>query len=585
MNYIKINKKFNQISVLSQFNSSIWIIYCLLSVSTILALLVPIFYSAIISDLLEKNIEMSLFHLVIFTVISIIEIFIKYFTKISSLKTKNELSYKIKMDMYKKLINLHIMEFKNTGIGEFMSRINSDAMIFSEGMIDKVPQLVIELFRLIGIFFIIFLISPYIAIIQLILTVLYITISKVYGKKLIDKNFQLKILYDKYFSITQQGFRGIKDIKVLGLKNYHLSEVENISIKISKKSVDMEETSVKSNTFISAINLFQISVQILIGTYLIYCNVIDGKEFIALLFYTQQLSYSINSLTQANSIISSIVVSFNRILELIQNNKYTKESFGKEIISKDISDIKFEDVTFGYTNQIKTLSNITYNILCNTKVAIVGRSGVGKSTLLDLLVKLNYPFGGSIKINGVNIENLSEEWIRKNISIVTQEPFLFNKTIKENLLMVEPYAKDDEIIEACKKAHIYDYIETLPNKLDTNIGENGVKLSVGQKQRISIARVLLRKTKIILFDEITSALDNESQFFINKTISELSREYTIIVVSHKISNILDYDQIVVINNGTIEDIGIHEELLRKNNLYKQLYENEVNIDREGLWRK
>ena len=222
------------------------------------------------------------------------------------------------------------------------------------------------------------------------------------------------------------------------------------------------------------------------------------------------------------------------------------------------------------------MDNINFKIDKKSKIAIVGKSGEGKSTILNLITKLYSPDEGLIKINNININNISEKEIRDKISVVNQEPFLFNKTIKENFLMVNSNAKEKDIIQACKEAHIYNFIKNLPKGLDTIVGENGANLSVGQKQRLAIARILIKECNIILLDEITSSLDNESQFFINKTIQSLSKKYTIITVTHKISNITNYDKILILNNKKIEDIGTHTELMIRNSLYKNLYQKELN---------
>ena len=210
----------------------------------------------------------------------------------------------------------------------------------------------------------------------------------------------------------------------------------------------------------------------------------------------------------------------------------------------------------------------------NKKVAIVGPSGQGKTTIFNLLTRVFDPNEGNIYIDDVNLLDLSEDNLRSTISIIRQDPFLFNKTIKENFLIVNPKLTNKEMIEYCKQAKIHDYIMTLPNKYDTVLGEGGVNLSGGQKQRIAIARALIKQSKIILFDEATSALDNNSQDHIKRTIDELAKDHTVVIVAHRLSTIIDADVIYVVDGGKIVGEGTHEDLLKTNKIYRNLYETE-----------
>ena len=204
----------------------------------------------------------------------------------------------------------------------------------------------------------------------------------------------------------------------------------------------------------------------------------------------------------------------------------------------------------------------------------MGRSGQGKTTIFNLLTRVFDVSKGSITIDGINIEDLTEESLRQNISIIRQDPFLFNNTIKENFKLLDENITLKEIRKYCQMAYIDDYIMTLPKKYNTVLGEGGVNLSGGQKQRLAIARALAKKSKIILFDEATSALDNESQDYIKKVIDDLVKDHTVIIVAHRLSTIKDADVIYVILDGKVNDMGTHKELMQKSSIYKKLYQSE-----------
>lgn len=218
---------------------------------------------------------------------------------------------------------------------------------------------------------------------------------------------------------------------------------------------------------------------------------------------------------------------------------------------------------------------MNFEIKPNEKVAFVGKSGAGKTTIFSLITKLYSLNEGKILLDGYNIDDLTCDSLRNNMSIITQNPYIFNLTVKENLLLAKENASMKEIRTACKMACIDDFIMTLSDKYDTMLGENGIILSGGQKPRLAIARALLMKTEIILFDEATSALDNETQESINQAIENLKGEYTILIIAHRLSTVIDCDKIFVVDKGKITDSGSHKELLKNSNSYKSLYEKDL----------
>ena len=239
--------------------------------------------------------------------------------------------------------------------------------------------------------------------------------------------------------------------------------------------------------------------------------------------------------------------------------------------------IDFKNVSFKYNefSEKNIIEDINIELDDNIIYGLIGKSGSGKTTIVNLISKIYEVDKGSILLDGNNINDLDKYSIRNNISVISQKPYLFNMTIKENLLLVSPNASQKQIENVCKICELHDYIMNLPKKYNTLVGEGGVTLSGGECQRVAIARALLMKTNIILFDEATSALDNETQENIQKAINNISSEYTMIIIAHRLSTIKNCNKIIVIDDGKVSGIGTHNELYKNNEIYKSLYEKEL----------
>jgi len=263
-----------------------------------------------------------------------------------------------------------------------------------------------------------------------------------------------------------------------------------------------------------------------------------------------------------------------RMLEIVDESVYPKEHFGDATIESFRGEIEFKHVNFGYKKDEMLFKDLNFKIEAGQSVGIVGKSGQGKSSIINLINKLFDVNKGKILLDGVDIQTLSEDTIRNNVSVVSQSPYIFDLSIKQNLELVKPDATMDEMVDACKKAYIYDFIMSLDKQFDSIIGENGVQLSGGQKQRLAIARALLRNSKILLLDEATSALDNESQEKIKSAINNMKKEKTIVIVAHRLTTVMDCDRILFIDDNTIKADGTHSELMKCCPAYKKLYNTE-----------
>ena len=269
-------------------------------------------------------------------------------------------------------------------------------------------------------------------------------------------------------------------------------------------------------------------------------------------------------------------LSCDRVFDIIDNDKFKKEEFGSFKKKTINGELEFKNVYFSYDGEKDVLKDISFKVNHHETVSFVGRSGSGKSTILSLLSGL-YKLEdkrGVILVDDKDIRDYDKDSIRNNIAVVTQNPYIFNMSIRDNLKLVDPNLSEKKMKEVCEIACLNDFINTLPDKYDTLVGEGGLTLSGGQRQRLAIARALLKNTDVILLDEATSALDNETQGEIKKAINNMKGSYTIIIVAHRLSTVIDSDRIILVDKGKIVGEGSHKELMKNNSLYQNLYEKE-----------
>ena len=488
-------------------------------------------------------------------------------------KLESVLTRKLEFYTYKKAINLPAVAFEKMSSGEIINRITNDADTLSFvflRLLNMVTAFVTSMVLLVYIFINSWIIGLEIIVI---VVILYFVIKK-YNPILESIHKDRKKEQDKFISLTNESIRGIREIKTLGVKNNLINNAINIVRVLYDKS--SREIDTKKNFDIMTNLLKSILECGVLATciVLLYYNQVSLTFLVAMTYYVYRFTNMIENVNELIQTYQSVKVSVSRVNDILDNRLFNDEKFGLKELEDVRGVIKFDKVSFAYPDEGDTLNNFNLLVEPNKKVAIVGVSGQGKSTLFNLLTRIFDVNKGKILIDDVNIKELKEDELRKNISIIRQEPFIFNRSIKENFLIVDENLTLDEIRKYCKMAYLDDYIMSLPKGYDTILGEGGVNLSGGQKQRLSIARTLARNSKIILFDEATSALDNNSQNYIKKTIDDLVCDHTVIIVAHRLSTIMDADVIHVVDKGKVVATGKHKELLKTCELYKNLYLNE-----------
>ncbi len=480
----------------------------------------------------------------------------------------------VSIDLYKKIDKLPAKAFEEIGVGEFINRLYTDPDRIME-LLQKLIKLICKALVVVVVLIFSFKISLLLGFEILLFGLIMGLISYKFFPKIKKTQESIKKESDNYVKVATENITGIREIKSLGIKKNIEKNIFNILNNLFNHNKEIKKYEV---IYYSLNNLTYFILQFIIlltAGYYTVTGHIAYSMFIVLETYIWRIDEVVESISDFGVNYNKITVSLKRISELINNKLYDDEKFGNITLDNVKGNIKFTNVKFKYSDdEDLTLRGLDLNIEPHKKIAIVGRSGNGKSTLFNLLLRYFDPTSGKITLDGVNLNDLTEENLRKNISIIRQTPFLFNLSILDNFKLVKEDVTLEEVRKYCKEAYIDDYIMSLPDKYDTIIGEGGINLSGGQKQRLAIARTLLLNTKIILFDEATSALDNESQDYIKKTIDNLVKDHTIVIVAHRLSTIVDADVINVIDKGKLEATGTHEELLEKSKVYKSLYSNE-----------
>ena len=532
---------------------------------------------AALDEITKLNVVNSLIYLGIYFGIGIIaNSLLSVKASVMFQKIENVIIRKLSFFTYKKSLDLPAYAYEKTSSGEIINRITNDTDVISssfEQLVYIFSSLVGSIIILIYIFFNSWIIGVEIIIFIIILFFIirkYNPLLKNYHKEIREEN-------DKFTSMVTESIRGVREIKTLGIKNNVIKDVKEIIKSIYNKEID--ETNIWEK-FTMLTRILKTTLEVLVFSsciILVYYKQVSLTFFVAMTYYIYRYMYLIENINGLTQTYQRVIVSLSRVNDILGNRLYEDEKFGNKVLKKVKGVIEFKNVSFSYPNEDIILNNFNLKLEPNKKIAIVGKSGQGKSTLFNLLTRVFDANSGEILIDGINIKDLTEESLRKNISIIRQEPFIFNRSIKDNFKLINSKISLSKIKQYSKIAYLDDYIESLPNKYDTIMGEGGVNLSGGQKQRLSIARTLAKESKIVLFDEATSALDNNSQEYIKKAIDNLIKDHTVVIIAHRLSTIIDSDIIYVVNEGKIVASGKHNELLSSNKIYRNLYENEDEI--------
>ena len=540
---------------------------------TIVSIVMPILGAKQILALTNNQLHQLVVVACIVFAIEILRTIINYFDSILMRKIYRETFTNIQIALGKEILKLNNNTIDEHGTGVFIQRIKGDtgriAEIFNvlateiEGIVSNV-----------GVIVAIFLVNKWVCLFVIVTTAIKFAIE---SKKLAvwnkaDKEYRKQ--QEKLTSFLSEIIRGIRDVKMLNAEKSFLKEYEKRSIDINQMSYSMNETRLKYSMVNGSFYDLTSFLLMMLLVYFLTTGALVPATAVILYNYSNRVNNLIYFCSNMFEKAKDFNLSCSRIFAIMDDKEFPKEKFGKRSIKKLDGNFEFKNVEFGYKdNQI--LKKLSFKIKSGETVAFVGKSGAGKTTIFNLLCKMYDPQGGNIYMDGIDIDELNKDSIRGNITIISQNPYIFNLSIRDNLRLVKEDLTDEEMIEACKTACLTDFIESLPDKYDTIIGEGGINISGGQKQRLAIARALIQKTKIILFDEATSALDNETQAEIQNAIDNMKGDYTILIIAHRLSTVENSDRILFLDDGKIQASGSKDELMTKSKEFRKLYNSEL----------
>ena len=543
-------------------------------INVIMSVILPIISAKVIVSLTNNQLFQLFVMAIVICLCENVRTFVHYLFQYFSDIIFRETFTKMQLDLGK-----HILKIKNSVIDEkssgvFIERMNSDTSKMAD-VINNINYYSSDILTNIGIFIALFVINVKVF---LFLFSMVLIIGFFEQKRIIKKNENDKIFRkekEKISGFVGELVRGVRDIKMLSAEDSFLTELKGRLVHANNSKYKLSKVDRNYRLLIGFLHDIYDLLLICLLVYLIFIGELTSAVALVVYNYSTRVSYVMNSFSYLMEILKDFNLSSERVYNIIYGKEFAKEKFGKKSLKKVNGDFEFRNVKFGYNDNKLLFENLSFKVKANSTVAFVGKSGEGKSTIFNLLCKMYDIKGGNIYIDGEDISFLNKNSIRNNITIISQNPYIFNLSIRDNLRLVKNDLTDEEMVEVCCIACLDEFINALPDKYDTIVGEGGISLSGGQRQRLAIARALVQKTEIILFDEATSALDNVTQANIQKAIENLHGEYTVLIIAHRLSTIINCDRILFLNNGVIECEGSHEELLKKSVEYKKLYETEM----------
>lgn len=544
-------------------------------ISSLSSLIFPLITRYISVDLVQQTKQQATKHILMIGIIIIgivlVDIICQYFSHVKASLMIDKIRFDIERKIFDKYIQLSFQYYDNNDTGELTSIIAVDVPKMDKLLYRIFTYILKTLISIIGAIIVFNSINTILLLMILPVVIGEFLFNLIFGSKVMRKVFSYireeERKEDRYIKDCLSGIRTLVSFNREEVEKSQFREITNHLISICKKKWNVIFVDDAINTILVNLHWFLI---IVVGGLMMFYGDVELIDIITFLMYSYLITNPMINLTDLLKDSAQAMASFGKIVEILETDIEIKNS--SHPLTREIhGDIDFKDVSFSYNNDCNVLHKVDLSIKKGEYVAIVGSSGVGKSTIAGLIPRFYDVTGGSIQVDGINIKDYDLGYLRSQIGVVQQEPYMFHGTVYENIAYGLPGATMGQVIDAAKKANAHKFISKLPNGYNSNIGERGVKLSGGQKQRIAIARLFLTNPPILILDEATSALDNSSQRKIQKTLDRLAKDRTTIVIAHRLSTIVNADRIIVLSENGIEEDGTHQELLSGNGIYSNLY--------------
>ncbi len=499
-----------------------------------------------------------------------------YVAKSLMIQVGEEISKALQFDMLKSLIKADTQSIDKKHSGKFISNLTYDVTHITNLLSNAILILFKDSLTLIGLLSVMFIQNWKLSLISIIMIPIASIFARTLGKRMKKIVTQAQERSGFLISYLVELFKNHKIAKIFQKEEYEVKRADSHLTELMNKNKKIATVLIRMSPIMEVLTGIMIAILIYYSGKLIVNGEIDVNNFFSFLAAMMLAYQPVRSLTSLNIVVNEGLSAADRILPIVDTENLIKNSENAYSIKIKENKINFKNIYFKYESSEKNvLEDINLEFKGGKMTALVGHSGSGKSTILNLIPRFYQPQSGEISIDNQPINEVTVESLRNHISLVTQETTLFDDTIKNNIKYANESASDKEIFEVAKLSNSHEFIEKLPDKYDTKIGENGVRLSGGEKQRISIARAMIKKSSIILLDEATSSLDSQTESKIQEALNTLTKNKTTIVIAHRLSTILNSNNIYLINNGKVIDSGKHENLLEKSVLYKNFYEKQI----------
>ncbi len=485
--------------------------------------------------------------------------------------------FDLRVKIYDYLQKLSLSFFEQTSTGELMSRVTNDVNALEQFVTHGVALIAVDFLRLLGATGVLLFLNWRLGLVVLIPLPLIVVILRIFNQKARPLYRRVRDRLGEINARLQDKLAGIRVIQAFGQE---AAELEHFLLTSREYYRQRLEAIRMWSTFFPALHFLATCGSVLVlgfGAWMVTKNQVTLGTLVAFLSYITSFYDPLRRLTETDNVFQQAIASGERIFELLDEEREIQNATDAVVLERVEGDVRFERVDFHYETGDDVLRDISFHVAPGEVVALVGHSGAGKTSIANLLCRFYDPVRGRVLLDGYDIRQLDVESLRSHIAVVLQDTFLFNASVRQNLLYGKPDASESELIAAAKAAYAHDFIQQLPQGYDTEIGERGVKLSGGQKQRLALARAILADPKILILDEATSSVDAEAEYLIQQALEGVMKGRTSLVIAHRLSTIRSADKIIVLEGGSICEVGNHGELLARDGIYSQLYARQVEL--------